>query len=297
MSLDDLLGQQAGVISREQALGAGISRDSIDHRVRARRWKPIHPCVYLAAGHRLDDEVRVRAALLWAGDGAILSGRAAAWWCGLMAEPPPTVTVTIPRLRRLRRRTDVDVRRRDIPEPDRAVHRGLVVTAPALTVLETAVELGHPGSRFLDDTLRRGAVPFADVHSAHCRSVGSAGSATAGRLLAAVADRSAADAKRRLLALLRGARASRWTDSFRIAGHSVDVAFPAARVAIVVSGWAEPSTARRAQAAAELQQAAASRGWTLLRYTWIDLIERPHVILAEIARHIARGMTVVGRTG
>jgi hypothetical protein len=297
MSLDDVLAQQAGVISREQALDVGISRDSIDHRVRARRWKPLHPCVYLAAGHRLDDEVRVRAALLWAGYGAILSGRAAAWWCDLVAEPPPAVTVTVPRLRRLRSRTDVEVRRRDIPESDRAVHRGLVVTAPALTLLETAVELGDPGSRFLDDALRRGAVPFADVHSAHCRNVGSAGSATAGRLLAAAADRSAADAKRRLLALLRGSRATRWTDSFRIAGHPVDAAFPAARVAIVVSGWATPSSARRAMTIAELQQAAASRGWTLLRYTWFDLTERPQEILAEIARHVARSTIVIGRTG
>lgn len=296
MSLDTVLARQAGVISREQALGAGLSRDSIDHRVRARRWKPLHPCVYLAAGHRLDDEVRVRAAMLWAGDDAVLSGRAAAWWCDLVAEPPQAVTVTVPRLRRLRRRPDVDVRRRDIPPPDRVVSRGLAVTAPALTVLETAVEMGDPGSRFLDDALLGGIVAFPAVHAAHCRSAGSAGSATAGRLLAAVADRSAADAKRRLVVLLRGVRASGWSDSFRIAGHPVDVAFPAARVAIVVTGWAQPATPRHTKAEAELQRAAASRGWTLLRYTWLDLVERPQVVAAEIARHVFRGMTVVGRT-
>ncbi len=126
MSLDAVLARQAGVISRDQALGAGLSRDSIDHRVRARRWRPLHPSVYLAAGHRLDDEVRVRAALLWAGEGAILSGRAAAWWWGLATEPPPAVVLTVPRMRRLRRRLDVDIRRRDVPRarPGRAQRAG-----------------------------------------------------------------------------------------------------------------------------------------------------------------------------
>ncbi|HEY0811663.1 MAG TPA: hypothetical protein VGE11_00160 [Pseudonocardia sp.] len=297
MSLDDVLAQQAGVISRDQALGVGLSRNSIDHRVRVRRWRPLHPCVYLAAGHRLDDEVRIRAALLWASDGAILSGWAAAWWCELTAQPPAAVAVTVPRRRQLRVRPDVDVRRHDIPEPDRAVHRGLAVTAPALTVLEAAVEMGDSGSRFVDDVLRRGAVLFADVHAAHSRNAGAAGSAAVGRLLAAVVDRSAADARRKLLVVLRGSRASGWTDSFQIAGHSVDVAFPAARVAVVVSGWAEPSTVLRAKAGAELQQAAAARGWTLLRYTWLDLNERPQMVMAQIAQKVARGMTVVGRTG
>lgn len=296
MSLNAVLAQQAGVISRDQAIGAGLSRDTIDHRVRARRWKPLHPCVYLVAGHRLDDEVRLRAALLWAGDGAVLSGRAAAWWFGLVSDCPSTVGVTVPRLRRLRRRLGVDVRRRDIPPPDRTVHRGLAVTAPALTLLETAVELGDPGGQFLHDALRQGIVGFPDVHAAHCRNVGSAGSATAARLLAATAERSASEARRKLHALLRGSRASGWTDSLQIAGHPVDVAFPAARVAVVVSGWAGPLSGSVADAAAQRWQALVSRGWVLLHCTWHDLVEHPQMVLAEIARHVARGMATIGRT-
>ncbi|MDT7552736.1 MAG: hypothetical protein QOI16_1272 [Pseudonocardiales bacterium] len=295
MSLDAVLAEQSGVISRTQALGAGLSRDSIDHRVRARRWRPLHPSVYLAAGHRLDDEVRVRAALLWAGDGAILSGRAAAWWCGLATEPPPAVVLTIPRLRRLRRRLDVDVRRRDVPELDRAVHRGLAVTAPALTVLETAVALGGAGPRFLDDALRRGAVSYAAVHAAYCRNLNSAGSATAGHMLAAAAGQSASDARRKLHALLRSSRASGWTDSLRIDGQVIDVAFPAARVAIVVSGWAGPAGPPRTKADAQLWQTLTARGWTLLHCTCQDLNERPRAVLAEIARHVTRGLAPCDR--
>ena len=52
MTLDNLLARQAGVISRAQALAAGLSRDHVDHRVKARRWQPLYPGVYLAADRR-----------------------------------------------------------------------------------------------------------------------------------------------------------------------------------------------------------------------------------------------------
>ena len=74
-----------------------MSRDAVDHRLRTRRWRPLHPRVYLVDGHRYDDEARVRAAVLWAGAGAVLCGAAAAWWHGMVDEAPATVGVTVPR--------------------------------------------------------------------------------------------------------------------------------------------------------------------------------------------------------
>jgi hypothetical protein len=83
MALELLLARQAGVISREQALRAGLDVAAVDRMVRTRRWQPLHPRVYLVDGHRYDDEARVRAAVLWAGAGAVLCGSAAAWWHGM----------------------------------------------------------------------------------------------------------------------------------------------------------------------------------------------------------------------
>jgi very-short-patch-repair endonuclease len=294
MTVDPILALQSGVISRAQALAAGLSRDTIDHRVRARRWRPLYPAVYLAADHRFDEEVRVRAALLWAGDGALLSGRSAAWWYGLLPDPPPAVGVTVGRRRRLRSRVDVDVRRRDVPGLDRAVHRSLAVTALPLTVLEAAVELGDAGVRFLDTALRR-KVPFADVHAAYCRNLGAAGSATARRMLAAATERSTSAARRELVVLLRGSGASGWTDKIRVDGHPIDVAFPAARVAVLVSGWAVPTEPLEPDVDARRRAALLGRDWTVLRFTWHDIVERPQAVLAEIARHVAHGMAELSR--
>src|SRR3954447_25965565 len=197
MTLDNLIAQQAGVISRAQALAAGCSREAVDRRVKARQWQPLYPGVYLAdrrpgAAER-GAEARVRAALLWAGPGGYLCGRAAAWWYGMAAEPPPVVGVCVDPRRRLRRRPGAEVLRRELAAQACRVHRGLAVTAPGLTVLDTAVELGGEGALFLHDVLRR-SVLFAEVHAAQVRYAGSAGSATAGRLLHAAEERSVIEA-------------------------------------------------------------------------------------------------------
>lgn len=288
MSLDAILARQAGVISRDQARTAGLRPEVIDQWVRARRWVPLHPCVYLGADHPRDDEVRLRAALLWAGDGARLSGHAAAWWHGMLAEPPPVVEVTIDRSRRLRSRADIQVRRRVVPEPDRAVHRGLAVTGPALSALDAAIALGAAGGRFLDAALER-TVAFADVQAAQARALGTAGSVAADGLLRGAVCRSRSVARDELLALLRRSGASGWTENAEIAGQTVDVAFPVARVAVVVAGWVDPPLADPDD---PRRPSLAARGWTLLRFPWRDIVEHPHVVLAEIARQVALGMAV-----
>src|SRR5918999_823072 len=93
MPLELLLARQAGVISREQALRSGLGAADVDRLVRTRRWRPLHPRVYLVTGYEPGDEALARAAVLWAGAGSVLSGAGAAWWHGLLAEAPPTLRV------------------------------------------------------------------------------------------------------------------------------------------------------------------------------------------------------------
>jgi very-short-patch-repair endonuclease len=291
MSLDTILARQAGVISRDQALEAGLSRDAVDNRLRLRRWRPLHPRIYLANGHRFDDEVQVRGALLWAGEGAVLSGVAAAHWHRMVDRAPATIGLTVARRRHPRPRPGVVVRRRALAAADLVEHRGLLVTAPPLTALEAAVELGAPGSLLLDRALQRW-VEFPAVYDAYCRNLGSHGSASAGRMLVAAADRSASAGERLLVRMLRESGSAGWHCGFPVAGHLIDIAFPAARVAIEVDGWAWHMDAERTQADRRRQNALVRGGWTILRYTWHDLTGRPRFVLAEIAYAVARGMAV-----
>jgi very-short-patch-repair endonuclease len=51
------------------------------------------------------------------------------------------------------------------------------------------------------------------------------------------------------------------------------------------------------EAAARRWTALIAQGWTIVHVTWRDLVDRPHAVLAEIARHVARGAATLGRVG
>lgn len=286
MDVERFLRDQAGVISRAQALAAGLSEYAVDRRLSAGRWLRLHPRVYLAAGYPYTAEARLRSAVLWAGRSAVGSGVSAAWWHDMGVAAPPNVSVTVPAARRIRTRPGVDVRRRDLPVEDVTTRAGLPVTAVPLTVLEAAVALGEDGPRLLDRALQR-RVTFPDLRRAHCRNLGRHGSSAAAVLLRAAGDGAASEAERRLVRLLRRAGVTGWVLGHPAEGYLLDLAFPTIRVAIEVDGWAWHSDVDRFRADRRRQNALVAAGWTVLRFTWHDLGHRPGAVVAEISRVIA----------
>ncbi len=154
MSLDHVLRRQAGVLALGRAVACGMSAQTVQRRTREGGWQRLFPRVYLVGGHRLTDEVRVRAAWLWAGEQAVVSGPAAAWWHGMLARAPAEVELTVPSRCNPRSPPGVRVRRRDVAAADLIRTRDVRLTAAPLTALETAVAL-REGSAFLDRALQR----------------------------------------------------------------------------------------------------------------------------------------------
>jgi hypothetical protein len=284
-TLDALLRHQSGLVTRQQALAAGLSAADVDDRLRRRRWRPVQPRVYLDADHHLDTEARFRAALLWAGPGAVLSGTAAAWWHGLLDRPPASATLTVRSAarRRYRARAGVAVRSRELEPLDMEIVRGVAVTALPLTVLEAAVALGPDGGPLLDAALRGQRVRFPAVAQAHGRMRGAPGAARARVLLDAAAARSATAAVGLLVRMLRAAQMPGWR--VEPGGPPGRVVFPAAGVAIELHGWAQPVGTGPAPEPAP----------TVLRYTWHDLVDRPTIVFARIAGAIAGGPAAARR--
>jgi very-short-patch-repair endonuclease len=285
MSLDDLLHRQAGVLTLRQAVASGMSAPTVHRRTRESSWQRLHPGVYLVGGHRLTDEARVRAAWLWAGDGAAVSGPAAAFWHGLVRRAPELIEVTVPARAKPRAPDGVQVRRRDLAAVDLVGIRDVWLTAPPLTVLETATALPD-GSTFLDRALQR-HVRFPTLYRAYCRNMGRRGSSAAGRLLVAAADRADSAAERLLVRILRDARITGWVLGFPFAGWRVDLAFPRQRVAVEVDGWAWHVDPSRFRADRRKQNALVRAGWDPLRFTWHDLDGRPEEVVAEIDATLA----------
>jgi hypothetical protein len=208
--------------------------------------------------------VRARAAVLWAGPGAALSGPAAAWWHGLLPAAPVTLGLTTPARRRSR--PGVTVRCRCLAAQDRVRLRGLPVTARELTVLEAALVLGPVGGGLLlDRALLQERVEWTGLVAAGARNP----AAGTTRLLAAATARSAAAAETALVRLLRESGTGGWCRGHPVDGEPVGIVFPAARVAVRAVGWAGAP--------------ADPQGWEILRVDLPELTGRPHAVLSRIA--------------
>ncbi|GAA2873600.1 type IV toxin-antitoxin system AbiEi family antitoxin domain-containing protein [Pseudonocardia halophobica] len=280
MQLRRVLERQAGVVSLTQAVACGLSPDVPQRRAVAGEWTRVHPAVYLVGGHRLTDAARVWAAQLWAGERAVVSGEAAAWCHGMLPRAPAIVGVTVPRTLHPRAPAGIRVRRRDLDPADVTLVAGLPVTSTALTTLETAATR-HEGSVFLDRALQK-HVRLEDLVDCFDRNRGARGWPAVRLLLDAAADGAESAAERLLIGLLESAGVDGWTLGLRVGPWTVDVAFPWARIAIEVDGWAWHQDVERFRADRRKQNALVTAGWIPLRFTWHDLHNRPAAVLREI---------------
>ncbi len=100
-ALGNLARHQSGVVSRSQAVRAGLSVDMIRFRVSSGRWRQIHPGVYATFSGVPGRGPRLWAAVLSAGPGAMLSHETAAELHRLADQPADLIHVTVPRERRV----------------------------------------------------------------------------------------------------------------------------------------------------------------------------------------------------
>jgi very-short-patch-repair endonuclease len=236
-------------------------------------------------GHRYTDEARIRAVALWAGPQGVITGPAAAYWHRMLERAPAFVDLTVPAGCKPKPQPGVRVHRRDLDPEDVRQRSGVRVAARPFAALEAAVALPD-GSAFLDRALQK-HVPFAEVYRAYCRNMGRPGSAAAGRLLVAAADRADSAAERLLVRLLREAGIEGWVLGHPLGPYRIDLAFPAHRVAVEVDGWAYHVDPERFRNDRRKGNFITRSGWDLLRFTWHGLHTQPADSLREITDTLA----------
>jgi Transcriptional regulator, AbiEi antitoxin len=126
-----------GVATRGELLAAGVTVDEVRRRVEKGYLIQQHRGVYRVGHAAPSVEASYMAAVKACGEGAVLSGRAAAYVWRIVKGKPPPPEVSAPRERRLRGVKTARARR------PMKIHRGLPIVGVAETLVDLAAELSH----------------------------------------------------------------------------------------------------------------------------------------------------------
>ena len=283
---------QHGVLSRAQLATLGLGRHRVEHRVATGRLQPIHRGVY-AFGHRaLTVEGQWMAAVMVAGDDAVLSHAtaAAAWDLRRVGAGP--IHVTVPRDTGRRRRNGIRLHRSSTLEPlETMTVRAIPITTPVRTVLDIAATLeGRPLEHVLDLAEQRGLIDFADLKQRLAERQGRPGSPS----LQAVLSRYTAgslvtrsEMEERFIALCDHNGIRRPEVNTRIEGEEVDFVWRDVRLVVEVDGYRYHRAPSRFESDRERDVTLAIAGWQVLRFTWTQLTTRASWVAGAVSKRLA----------
>ena len=299
LTAEDVIADDAaahhGVVSRRQLLDAGLGEATLYRRVHDRTLVLVAPEVYRCAGAPVTWHQRLLVACLTTGDPALASHRSAAVLWGLDGFRPGILEVTTPLWLR-RRRSGVRVHEStDLDDVDRTELSSIPVT----TIERTLIDLGAvvPWQRVeqaFDDALRRRLTTpervldrFLQVARRGRRGVGALRPLLDARV--GTTSRRPGEFERRVWRLIADAGVAEAVceHEVRTSGGAliarVDLALPWARIAIECDSVAWHSGRQRRQADLDRQNRLVLAGWTMLRFTWDDLVHRPDVVVRHVA--------------
>jgi very-short-patch-repair endonuclease len=109
------------------------------------------------------------------------------------------------------------------------------------------------------------------------------------RLLDLTSDGAAATSERKLHQLLRRGGITGWKPNYAVWANGelvavLDVALPGRLIAIEVDGMAFHTDVDQFRRDRRRQNALVALGWTVLRFTWADLTERPEYVISTVRR-------------
>lgn len=281
--------RQGGVVARAQLIELGVRERTIDRMVERGELDRIAENALLVRGAPWGLQARLWAAHLSA-RGVIGFESAGHLW-HVLDDEPTRVHLCVEHPRRSRAPDWVTLHR--VAVAGWAVQRldGLPVTSRAWTVLDLAgaARSFSDATELLDRGLQQGWLAASDVDVRVRRFPGRHGNGHLRRALPELADGAAASSERRLHRVLRLARIAGWEANYPIWHDGqivaiVDVALPQARLAVEVDGWAYHSDVTRFRRDRHRQNALVALGWTVLRFTWADLADRPGYVVAAIRR-------------
>jgi hypothetical protein len=277
-TLAQLGARSHGVVTRVQLLAAEITHDEIKHRVAVGGLLREHRGVY-RVGHRAPSvESRYLAAVWACGDGAVLSGRAAAHLWGLVKGPAPRPEVTARSKHRL---AGVHTRRARLIEA--TTHRGIPITTVPRTVVDLAADLPldalaracHEAGVKYDTTPRQ-------VDTILAKRPTTKGAAELRAILSGDVRVTLSELERQFQRLLREADLPLPRTNKRAHGRRVDCRWPDRRLLVELDSYRYHHSRHAWEQDRRREREARGRGDEFRRYTYGDVFESPRLMLAEL---------------
>jgi Protein of unknown function (DUF559) len=288
-------GKQSGRIHARQLRELGIGRSRVARWIADGYLHPDDlPGVY-AVGHRAPSvEGDLSAALLYAGEGAVLSHATALWWYGILDHRPFAIEVSTPTRARSQKGIKVHARR----DLRRHWEQGLPITSVAQALLDFAATAPLHRVRY--------AVAQAEYHELlglHELEVilgrGKPGSAklrkALGRHLPQLA-RTRSELERIFLPLCERGGIPIPETNVTVGGVLADVVWRQERVVVMLDGHRGHRTRAQIEKDRGDDLRIRAAGYVVLRYTWEQVNDCPGLVLADLrlaltlpAPSVARG--------
>jgi hypothetical protein len=272
---------QHGVVTREQLLRAGVTRHEITWRLRRGDLIRVHRGVY-RVGHRAPSvEATYLAAVLAAGEGALLSGRAAAHLLVLVkgtAPPPEVITRTERHIEGIRTR-----RERGLDARDAAVVRGIPVTTVPRTLVDISSELSFDAlARACHEAgVRYGATPKA-VEAVLVRRPNNPGAKKLRQVIRGDVKVTLSKLEAQFLELLRTEGLPLPVTNKPAGGRRVDCRWPDHGLTVELDSYQFHNSRHSWEQDRRREREARARGDDFRRYTYGDVFERPALMLQEL---------------
>jgi very-short-patch-repair endonuclease len=285
-----VMADEGGIAQRRRLLALGVGERLLRRRLASGLLVQVNPHVVALPGVPLDLRTRTVAAAM-AMPTALPTGPSAAVLLG----PGPWQRIDLGREPWLIGHRDRRLAARFVTHPGARVVRadGVLVAHPADAVLDMMRFL--PPQDALDvgqQALNRRVVSLQWLVAEHARMTTLRGAAQLRRTIHRLAEGTRSEAERRLVALIRDAGIAGWVADLRVlaAGrvYFLDIAFEAQRVEVAVDGQAFHTDTRSFQNDRTRQNDLVAAGWTILRFTWEDIVERPADVVRRIREILAQ---------
>ena len=281
--------EQHGVVSGQQLVERGYSREKIARETAAGRLHRLHRDAY-AVGHRaVSRHGLCLSAVLAAGEGALLSHRSAAWLWGLTVRWQLPIEVTAANPRRVRAAIRMHSASALVPE-DRASHERIPVTAVPRTLLELAAVDPYFLSRALDNAHRLGLLDLIAIDALIARSRGFRGVARLreGLEIHRMPAFTRSGLERRFLDLVQRAGLPQPSMNFFAAGYELDAYWPVERFAVELDTYDYHGGPQAFESDRIRQENLKLDGIEIVRITGSRLDREPTTVMRRLAQLLAQ---------